>query len=113
MLQITLDDQVLTVYGRRWANMEKTLLLHDDLTGYSGIFSGQQEVKFEEKVTPADGALLWEITATLPAGKAGRSISLEKIIPPPENIDFANLHCWNCSILSGVNRFDKVVASCN
>lgn len=110
MLQITLDDQVLTVYGRRWANMEKTLLLHDDLTGYSGIFSGQQEVKFEEKVTPADGALLWEITATLPAGKAGRSISLEKIIPPPENIDFANLHCWNCSILSGVNRFDKVVA---
>ena len=109
MLSIKLENNQLFIDDRLWADMDKTLILYDDLTGFSGHPGNQQEVVVNEKITPVDGALLWEVTAALPENSPPRSISLEKLIPVPVDIDFPDLHCWNCSILSGVNRFDKVV----
>ncbi len=110
MLSIKIENQKLVIGDRLWADMSDSLILHDDLTGFSGSFSAQDEVVITEKFSPVDGALLWEVTAALPENSPSRSISLEKLIPVPVDIDFPDLHCWNCSILSGVNRFDKVVA---
>lgn len=109
-MEIRINNGKLTIDNRLWADVSKSLTLHDDLSGFSGDPSAQQEVIIEEKITPVDGALLWEVTAALPAGAEARSVSLEKIIPVPVDIPFPDLHCWHCSILSGVNRYDKIVA---
>ena len=100
MLSIKLENNQLFIGDRLWADMSDSLILHDDLTGFSGSFSAQDEVVITEKFSPVDGALLWEVTAALPENSPPRSISLEKLIPVPVDIDFPDLHCWNCSILS-------------
>ena len=109
-MEIKLADSRLTIDSRLWAEMDKTFTIYDDLTGFSGDPADQHEVIVEEKITPVDGALFWEIKASLLPEAEPRSISLEKIIPVPVDIDPAELHCWNCSFLHGVSRFAEVIA---
>ena len=110
MSQIQIDNQILSVYGRVWADMKKTLVLHDDLTGFNGYADEQQDIIVSEKHTPVDGALLWEVTLSLPESSAPRSVAVEKIIPPAQDIPFDALHCWNTSFQNGVNIFSEVIA---
>ena len=109
-MEIRINNGKLTIDNRLWADVSKSLTLHDDLTGFSGDPSAQQEVIIEEKITPVDGALLWEVKASLSPDAPSRSISMEKLIPVPVDIDFSALHCWNTSFQNGINLFDRVVA---